>query len=52
MYQIRDKKENVIIARFVTEEDANAFLRTSRDEDRERYILVNSGEKETRKDKE
>ncbi|MCR5105142.1 MAG: hypothetical protein K6B68_11965 [Eubacterium sp.] len=46
MYQIRDKKEQKIIARFLEKTDAEAFLRYNQGEDRERYALVKAGERE------
>ena len=46
MYQIRDKKQQKIIARFLTKKDAEAFLRLKKREDKDRYVLVKAGEKE------
>ena len=47
MYQIRDKKEQKIIACFVEKTDAEAFLRYKQGEDRDRYIIVSVGEKDS-----
>lgn len=46
MYQIRDKKRQKIIARFITKKDAEAFLSIKKKEDKDRYILVKAGDKE------
>ena len=46
MYQIRDKKQQKIIARFLTQKDAEAFLRLKKGEDKDRYVLVKAGEKD------
>ena len=51
MYQIRDKKEQKIIARFLDKTDAEAFLRYKQGEEKDRYIIVCVGEKEQDSDK-
>ena len=44
MYQIRDKKENKIIARFIDKVDARDFLKTkNKGKDKERYEIVAFG---------
>ena len=45
MYQIRDKRENIIIARFISKEDAEKFLRLKQGEEKNRYVMVKAGEK-------
>ncbi len=42
MYQIRDKKEQKIVARFLEKDDAEAFLR-KQGMSRKRYIIVKVG---------
>lgn len=49
MYQIRDKKQQKIIARFLTKKDAEAFLLYKQREDKERYVLVKAGEREKKR---
>lgn len=43
MYQIKDKKERIIIARFINKEDAKKFLSIKIAEERERYEMTETG---------
>lgn len=45
MYQVRDKKNNKIIARFVKRKDAEEFLKIKRLQERGRYEIVAAGKK-------
>ena len=43
MFQIKDLKSKKIIARFLFREDAEKFLRMKKEQDKDRYVLIESG---------
>ncbi len=49
MYQIRDNKNNKIIARFITKTDAEKFLRIKKKEEDGRYDIIKSGQQKRKK---
>ena len=45
VFQIKDLKSKKIIARFLFREDAEKFLRMKKEQDKDRYVLIESGKK-------
>ena len=45
MYQIRDSKQQRIIARFLLKKDAIEFFNLKEKEEKDRYVLIEAGKR-------